>query len=227
MGLWNMLRKDIIAYRKTWIWSLFYIVIFPFAFRASMGTQGAYVMIMGLTSYMITAGTIQSDERSNINYLLGVMPVKRSTIVGAKIMLINVTAVFCAILYTLLGVVNRICLPQIEIYVLPSVTTLFVGWMSASAMALIFVPLSYKLDSNRGRMAGTLLAIVVIMAFTAAATIYASVGDMEDPLAQIRNITMKLKIPMDVMWGMFAALSVIFQAVAYGLCRRIYEKKDF
>ena len=59
----NMVRKDLVAYRKTLVWCAVYLLIFPLCFR-SLSSQGSYVMVIALAVYITTVGTIQAMKKT-------------------------------------------------------------------------------------------------------------------------------------------------------------------
>ena len=218
----NMVRKDLVAYRKTLVWCAVYLLIFPLCFR-SLGSQGSYVMVIALAVYITTVGTIQSDEKNKVNYLICTLPVKRSAVVGGKLLLLDATLLFGLLLYAVLGSLNILLFKDVIIFELPGLQTICGAAFASSFLGLIFIPMAYKLDSNRGRMAGAILIILIIVLASVGGGIFA-VMLQDEPIgaALAGSAAMQYGVPAAMVAG-----AVIFQCLTYAITLHIYKKKDF
>lgn len=219
-NLLNVIKKDFIGYRKTLLWALFYIIFFPFCFMAIAGKEGAYNMVIVLAAYMVVGSIVSYDEKYKTDMLVGVLPLKRSTIILAKVLELDIVYAFTALFYILAGYINSLF--SITLYEIPAPEFYAASLLSISILGLLLLPLSYKFGYQKSRM----MSFVVVF-FTVAVAVFmfsminiSSFSGGGNPF-EIINLSLTAGITI------LAVISVAIQILTYFITKRIYEHKDF
>ncbi|MEG2381238.1 MAG: ABC-2 transporter permease, partial [Oscillospiraceae bacterium] len=87
MNLINIIKKDFVAYKKTWMFSLLYLLVFPLIIK----NTNMNIMLITFVVYMVLGNAMAYDEKYKFDVFLGILPIKRKTVILSKMIELNLT----------------------------------------------------------------------------------------------------------------------------------------
>lgn len=221
MNVINILRKDWVSYRKTMLWAFFYLFIFLLSFRNTMGVQGSYIVTITMAVYIVLVGSIQNDEKNRVDDLLGILPLRRSTVILGKFLLSNAIWIAGILIYVVCGLINQLFFKQFILIEVPGIWCIAGAFLSTSFLNILAIPLSYKFGSNRGRLLATLITVMIFSGVLAGG-VAAGMSEKLFASAVISGILSHHGVVIALMIG----LGLLLQAIGYFITLRIYLKKE-
>ncbi|GEM_PF-5398143 len=101
----NLLKKDLLLQKRV---SMIYLVFIIFFLASSPFDEATLLMAVLVVTYIVTFNSIGLEEKSEAGVLLNSLPLKRSTIVLSKYVMIYLLALFVFALKWLIGAVMRV-----------------------------------------------------------------------------------------------------------------------
>lgn len=106
----NLILKDILIQKKTFLWGIFYIVIMVLSFQQA-GSPMFSASVVAFT-YIMVQSACAYDDKNKSDILLNSLPLNRSTVVIARYLSTFIFAIVAVIYYILLtGIINMLGLP--------------------------------------------------------------------------------------------------------------------
>lgn len=208
----KMIYKDFMSNKKLFVWWFAYIIIFSFVFSTSFGNSGGFMTIAIFVSYLVTGSILQNDEKFRANMLIGVLPVKRSAVIGSKFILSNLGFAAVLLVFGIFMAVERF-VPVLHLTAGIDFTLVAVSFFIASLFTSVSILICYKFDATKARV-----ILMIIMVFL----IGAGAGTL--PLL----LSFMPAVDWLQMMGIFAlAGGILVQILGYLWSVHIYNNKDF
>ncbi len=219
----NLILKDILIQRKTFIYALFYglfsVVIFP----SSMTARGAYMFGGMSVAYLLIIYANGYDEKNKSEIILNSLPVKRNSIVAAKyaavILFFMLGVAITGIAGALVTILNII--PSMRFILLSDILGIFI---SVGLMYSIYYPLYFKFGSLKLKIFNILLYIVFLFVPN---LIAASIEGNTDNTIAIKLLSILENNPPWVLQTFTAIAIIILLIISMGVSNKIYSNKEF
>ena len=209
----GLILKDIYAagaYKKT----LAIFIVIGIAYSFFMKDGGNYLSIMlGIICMMAVYNSFTYDEYYHWDRYAAALPVKRSSIVGAKYILIVFALALCSVFTVVISTVNFIITKNFNTFLSMLMSGLGIVLSYAFGM-LLSVPLIYKFGIDKMRIASAIIMVVPMGIFIWFAVL------LDDVIA---NDNMKFFLLI----GSMALATLIALLASFKVSVSIVNKKEF
>lgn len=219
----NLVLKDILIQKKTFLYSIVYGIFAIIAFKNSMGMRAAYMFGGMSIAYMLILYSNGYDEKNNSEVMLNSLPVRRASIVTAKYISILIFFLVGVVITGIIGAVITAIniIPDIRIINLSDILGIFT---SIGLMYAVYYPLYFKF----GPLKMKIVNILLYMLFLFGPNLILSMIE-ENPN---NNIVLKLisiveKNPVWMLQAFTAIAILILLILSMEISVRIYRNKEF
>jgi ABC-2 type transport system permease protein len=219
--MFNLVLKDILIQKKTFVLGLFYIPIMAIAFQHSV-TSMIPAGIVGLT-YIVLITACAYDDKYKTDIMLNSLPLHRNSIVLARYMslfLYYVIGVLDYVLFT--AVISTLGIP-IKMQAI-SVEALIAALGAVVLVFSTYLPVFYKFGYIKSRTIGFVLFFVFFFGIGAVSEL------LQDKLSSnfVRGIAEFFEGQSDFLIGSVMVLVILLiLASSYMLSAKIYKTRDF
>jgi ABC-type transport system involved in multi-copper enzyme maturation permease subunit len=216
----NLVIKDILVQKKTFIGALLYLVFFVFAFQSL--DVNMYTAAIVAFVYLPVIGGFAYDDKSKSDIMLNSLPIKRENIVMSKYISIFAYIAIGTIAYIAVTFVISLLNTPIKTY--PVTIELVVSAVLAvSLVNSISFPLIFKLGYVKAKTFNMILFLAFFFG-TPFLIDFVSKADSEVTMA----VGTFLKNQSDAVIAFeLLALSLVFLSISYGISVRMYKKREF
>lgn len=219
----NLILKDILIQKKTFLYSLLYGVFAIVAFTGTMTARGAYMFGGMSIAYLLIIYSNGYDEKNKSEIILNSLPVRRENIVTAKYASVIFFFLFGVAVTGIVGAVITIfnIIPGIRYIRLSDILGIFI---SVGLMYSVYYPFYFKFGSLKLKI----FNIVIYMLFLFVPNLILSMIE-ENPN---NNIVLKIlsileKNPAWMLQVFTAIVVVIVMIVSMEISIKIYRNKEF
>ncbi|HOQ37850.1 MAG TPA: ABC-2 transporter permease [Acetivibrio sp.] len=216
----NLLIKDILVQKKTFIGALFYLVFFVVAFQSlemNMFTAAIVAFV-----YLLVIGGFAYDDKSKSDIMLNSLPIKRENIVMSKYISLFVYIAIGTIAYIAVSFVISLLNTPIKTY--PVTIELIVSAVLAvSLLNSISFPLIFKL----GYVKAKVFNMIFFLTFLFGVPLLIDFVSKADSEVTTAVGTFLLNQSDVAIASELLALSLVFLLISYGISVRLYKKREF
>jgi len=216
----NLLIKDILVQKKTFIGALFYLVFLVVAFQSlemNMFTAAIVAFV-----YLLVIGGFAYDDKSKSDIMLNSLPIKRENIVMSKYISLFVYIAIGTIAYIAVSFVISLLNTPIKTY--PVTIELIVSAVLAvSLLNSISFPLIFKL----GYVKAKVFNMIFFLTFLFGVPLLIDFVSKADSEVTTAVGTFLLNQSDVAIASELLALSLVFLLISYGISVRLYKKREF
>lgn len=220
----NLLRKDIIIQKKTFLIAFLYTILFSITFSSFKPIGlGLYVVAPIVVAYTFITNAIDYDEKNKCEIILNSLPLKRTDIVISKYISIFIFVIIGIIYSILIGVIGKMTgLPFYNISV--SLSDIVLVLTSTCVYCSIFFPFNFKFGVIKMKIINTLLFMLSIflptIGFNCATT------NSNNILVQKFNYFLNntSRLTQD---SLVIIIGLVFLLISLIISIRIYNNKEF
>lgn len=161
--MYQLIKKDLLVQKKTIILSLILIIFYAFYF-GDMGPAGLALSAFTVT-YMLTLGAFCIDEKNNSDKLLISLPIKRSSIVLSKYLLVLVITAYVILLNFFITTVVKLF--NLSLNPLPLTTE---GVLSSFAVPVLYCSIALPIVFRFGYLKSRMINLIVFFSLIAGLT---------------------------------------------------------
>ncbi len=219
----NLILKDLLVQKKSFIFTVFYSTFVFFAFSTPVFEQTIYAMGTIAIAYILILTATALDDKNRSEIILNSLPVKRDSIIMAKYLSIFVYIVVGIATMMVVGLALKLLGMPIN-YRLVNGAELVAILMSIGILCSIYFPIYYKFGSANVRIFNIFLFLALFFGPVNIANYMKKNGNNEfitSVLETIRNIPEWM-----IMSGVVAIVLAII-LVSMLITIRIYRKKEF
>lgn len=219
----NLLFKDLLIQKKTFLFALFYIVFMTFIFQNPPFSVAVYAMGTVAVVYLFITSASAYDEKNKSEVFLNSLPVRRREIVFAKYLAIFLYAALGLAGTSLFVAALNAALPSFPVGRpgLPDVAGAFAG---AVLLGSVYYPLCFKFGALKVRFFHLLLFLLIFF-LPSFAVEYLQARYSREEAAGL--VGAALHVPAWVPESACAALLLAVLLGSLALSLRIYERKEF
>lgn len=219
----NLLYKDLLIQKKTFVFALFYIVFLTFIFKNSPFSTTVYAMSTVTVVYLLTSSAGAYDEKNRSEVFLNSLPVRRREIVFAKYL--------GTFLYTAFGLAGtalsvaalKAVLPSFPVGS-PGLPDVAVALAGAVLLNSVYYPLCFKFGALKVRLFQLILFLLIFF-LPSFAVEYLQAHYSREEVSGLVGAVLHAPAWVPGSAGAVLLLAVLLTSLALSL--RIYERKEF
>lgn len=219
----NLLFKDLLIQKKTFLFALFYIVFLIFVFQKPPMSTAIYPMSTVAVVYLFTMNASGHDDKNRSEVLLNSLPVRRREIVLAKylstFLYIAIGLVGTTLFMVALGVAGLEFLSR-----MPGLQDIAGTLAGAVLLNSIYYPLHFKFGALKVRYFNMLLFLLI---FFLPGFLVEYLKSHYSREAVVGLVTAVLNTPGWLQGSAVAVLLLAALLVSLALSLRIYKNKEF
>lgn len=210
----SLMMKDIYLLKRTLAFSVLYLIIMLFAFSGMDNASSVFVASVVAVIYMLMMSSCAMDDKSKADVMLNSLPLSRSTIVGAKYLMVLIYVLFAIAIYIVtawvIGLLNVI--PNMNRVNMEGFAEAF---FASLFMPSIYLPFYFKFGYIKSRIWNFVLLFIMLIGISASD---AAVGIKISSFQGTSSLS-------DDMAIMGAALAIL--AISYAISLKIYRNREF
>ncbi|MDF2672784.1 MAG: hypothetical protein K0R09_1049 [Clostridiales bacterium] len=219
----NLILKDILIQKKSFLYAMFYGIFALIAFPSTMAARGAY-MFSGISiTYLLIIYSNGYDEKNKSEIILNSLPVRRDSIVIAKYAAVFLFFVLGVIITGIEGAIITTLniIPSMRFMELSDILGIFI---SVGLMYSVYYPLFFKLGSLKLKI----FNIVLYMLFLFVPNIIVSTLQ-ENPNSSIalKVVSFIERNPVWMLQVFTAIIIMIVLILSMEVSIKIYRNKEF
>lgn len=219
----NLILKDILIQKKSFLYTLFYGVFALIAFPSTMTARGAY-MFSGISiAYLLIIYSNGYDEKNKSEIILNSLPIRRDSIVIAKYAAVFLFFFLGVIITGIEGAIITALdiIPSMRFIELSDILGIFI---SVGLMYSVYYPLFFKLGSLKLKI----FNIVLYMLFLFVPNMIVSTLQ-ENPNSSIalKVVSFIERNPEWMLQTFTALIIMIVMIVSMEISIKIYRNKEF
>lgn len=219
----NLILKDILIQKKTFLYVLLYGIFTIVAITGTMGARGAY-MFGGISiAYMLIFYSNGYDEKNKSEIILNSLPIRRDSIITAKyasvILFFLLSVVLIGILGAVISVLNII--PGTRLIEVSDVLGIFI---SLGLMYSIYYPLFFKFGSLKLKILNIVLYLIILFVPN---ILISMIEENPNNNIVLRIISIFEGNPAWMLQAFTAILIMIVLIVSMEISIKIYRNKEF
>lgn len=216
----NLILKDILIQKKSFLYALCYGVFIFFVFPVSLETR--YIMGIVAIAYIFISTANQLDDKNKSDVVLNSIPIKRQSIVIAKFFSVGVFYIIGLVTMGVMGAMINI-IGTSSLRLINSNDILF-SLLCVGLLASIYHPIYFKFGHQGSRI---LSMFLFLAAFFIPNFLINYLGENEKTIL-VQRITTLVN---DSSWWMFGSLMMLLLLMALlvsaGLSVRVYRNREF
>lgn len=219
----NLILKDILIQKKTFLISLFYSVFAIVAFTGAMTARGAYMFGGVSIAYLLIIYSNGYDEKNKSEIILNSLPVKRDNIVTAKYASIVLFFLFGVAIMGIAGAVMT------KLNIIPGIRNIGISdilgvFISVGLMYSVYYPLYFKFGSLKLKIIN--IALYMIFLFVPNLLVEMA-GKYPDNNMVLKILSLIESSPAWMVQAIAALAVTLVLIVSMWISIRIYRNKEF
>ncbi|MBB6216877.1 hypothetical protein HNQ80_002982 [Anaerosolibacter carboniphilus] len=219
--MFNLILKDILIQKKTFIFAFLYSIFAMFAFQTAEFLQ-FYIMGSVAVAYLMILTAITLDDKYKSDVLFMSLPLKRIHMVTAKYLSIFVFTAIALLISGVIGVIANLAGFPFDIRYM-NITDMLATFVSVGIWASLFLPFYFKYGATHIRIVNILFFLAVFFAPSFLIDFLSKEND-----SWISSILYQFNHFASELVGLFIFAVILFLLlISYFVSVRIYTKKDF
>lgn len=221
--MYNLILKDLLIQKKTFIFAAFYSFIVFFAFKEPTFSVAMYTMGIVTISYLFVMSAVAYDDKNKSEIILNSLPLKRSHIIIAKFLSIFVYVALSSIMIALIGLVLKFTGFFTYIRFI-NLIDILASFISVGILSSFYLPLYYKFGRINIQIFNIFLFFIIFLS-----PAFISKYFKENTSSQIVKdiLTTLNSMPDWLFTSIFSAAILIFMFISMLITIKIYNNKDF
>lgn len=219
----NLILKDILIQKKTFLYAVFYGILAVIVFPAAITARGAYMFGAISIAYISIVQANGYDEKNKSEIILNSLPIRRESIVTAKYAAILLFFVLGVIITGIEGAIITILniIPSMRFMVSSDILAIFI---SLGLLYSVYYPLYFKFGSLKLKI----FNIVLYMLFLFGPNLIIDMIE-KNPNSNIAQkiISIIEKNPAWMLQGFAVIIVIIILAISMEISIRVYRNKEF
>ncbi|MEG6615191.1 ABC-2 transporter permease [Peptococcaceae bacterium 1198_IL3148] len=216
--MYSLVIKDILVQKRTVLISLLYIIFLAFMLQSLK--EGIYPVTISGICYILVATACAQDEKNKADVMLNSLPIKRSTIVGAKYVLAIVIFAIGTVAY--LAIMQAMKFIGLPLQVYPITLANCLGTLLAiSLLNGIYLPIYFKLGYIKSRFINLILFFSLFAGISSIATLLGDSDGLPNLISFVNSYS-ELQIAI-----MIVMLTLAILALSYTVSLKVYNSREF
>jgi len=222
--VYNLIIKDLILQRKTWLFPFFYGFFLFLVFNDPLFKDFIYNMGVIAVSYVMIMTAVSFDEKNSTDIILLSLPLNRKKVILEKYILVFIIVPIGLLIMGFIGAVIKLS-GLIEIPRLVNINDFLFSLSSVLLLSGIYYPSYYKLGYKYSRYINLVLFLFLFFLPNWLTQYLINNVDRNGPFAQ--RLMEILNYPTWFIGCILLAITLIFAFISYLISVRIYMKKEF
>ena len=219
--VFNLILKDILIQKRTFLLGIVYILIMILSFQQSGSPMFSASVIA--FSYIMVQSACAYDDKNKSDILLNSLPLNRSTIVTAKYISIFIFTAITIVYYILLTAIVKILELPLNVY--PVSLEGIIGILFALVLISgIYFPIFFKVGYIKSKIANFVLFFMV---FTGGGILVPElIEDKNQAFIQGILQFLRKQSKLQVIVEIFLVM-ILLLVISYALSLKFYRKREF